>query len=184
MPASPSMYVIALRAVAVESSGWSYETTPCAFSSAPLNAPCSSTSTSMLFFATSSDCLQRARRRADIVRRRADEDAEPLLLEDVRRPAGGARAREHRGRERRRHLGDVEHDRRPVLDVRPRVAGRLLRDRLVRDLLELLGDRDARRAELLRDALEHAGARILGPIHAMAEAHDPVAARERLRDPL
>ena len=41
-----------------------------------------------------------------------------LLLEDVRRPAGHAGAREHGREERRRDLGDVEHDGRPELDVR------------------------------------------------------------------
>src|SRR5690242_5513781 len=55
------MYVIALRAVAVDSSGWSYERTPCCFSSAPLNAPCSSTSTSIVFFAKAqTSCSVRA----------------------------------------------------------------------------------------------------------------------------
>ena len=62
--------------------------------------------------------VQRARRRPDVARDRPEEAAGALLLEDVRRPAGDARAREHRGRERRRDLGDVEHDRRVVLDVR------------------------------------------------------------------
>src|SRR3954470_9617374 len=177
------MYVIALRAVAVDRSGWSYERTPCALSSPPLNAPCSSTSTSIVFFAIS-DILQRASARAYVVRRRPHEDPEPLLLEDVRAPAGGAGAGEHRRCERRRHVGDVEHDRRPVLDVRPRMARALLRDRLVRDLLELLRDCDARRAELLRDALQHTRPRILCAVHAMAEAHDPLAARESFGDPL
>src|SRR5262245_46739993 len=184
MPASPSMYVIALRAVAVASSGWSYERTPCCFSSAPGNAPYWSTSTSIVFFATLPHALQRACAGPDVLRGRAHEHAEALLLEDVRGPARCARAGEHRRRERRRHLGNVEHDRRPVLDVRPRVAGALLGDRLVRHLLELLGDRDPRRAELLRHALEHARARILGAVDAMTEAHDPLAAGKRVRDPL
>ena len=43
---------------------------------------------------------------------------------------------------------------------------------------------DARRPELLRDALEDARARILGAVDAMAEAHDPLAAAERVGDPL
>ena len=61
---------------------------------------------------------ERPRAGADIAGRRPDEPAQPLLLQDVRRPARGARAREHRRRELRRDLGDVEHDRRPELDVR------------------------------------------------------------------
>src|SRR4051794_2047005 len=177
------MYVIALRAVAVERSGWSYERTPCALSSAPLNAPCSSTSTSIVFFAIS-DILERASTRPDVVRRRSHEHPEALLLQDVRAPTCSAGTREHRGSERRRHLGDVEHDRRPVLDVRPRMARALLRDRLVRDLLELLRDCNARRAELLRDALQHTRPRILCAVYAMAEAHDPLSAREGFGDPL
>jgi hypothetical protein len=49
---------------------------------------------------------------------KAEQTAGPLLLEDVGRPTGDARAGEHRRREPRRDLGDVEHDRRVVLDVR------------------------------------------------------------------
>ena len=56
--------------------------------------------------------------RADVTRRRTEEAARLLLLENVRRPARDARAREHRGRERRWDLGDVEDDCRVVLDVR------------------------------------------------------------------
>src|SRR5437660_240394 len=116
------------------------------------------------FTVSSLDLLQRAAGRAGVARGGTDQDAEPLLLEDVRRPAGCARAGEHRGRELRRHLGDIEDDSRPVLDVGPRVARALPRDRLVRDLFEFLRNRDTRRTELLRDALEHARARIFGPV--------------------
>ena len=51
-------------------------------------------------------CSERARFRADVARRRPEEPPGALLLEDVRRPAGDARAGEHRGRERRRDLRD------------------------------------------------------------------------------
>src|SRR5512135_853144 len=112
------------------------------------------------------DLLQRARARPDVARGRADENTEPLLLEDVRRPAGRPRAREHRRSQLWRHLGDVEDDSRPVLDVRPRVTLVLPGDRLVRDLLQLLGHVDPRRAELLRDALENARTGILCTVDA------------------
>src|SRR2546425_9875945 len=56
--------------------------------------------------------------RADVTRRRPEQTARFLLLKNVRGPAGDARAREHRERERRRDLGDVEHDRGVVLDDR------------------------------------------------------------------
>ena len=124
----------------------------------------------------SSDRRSRAAPGPDVARRRPDEPAELLLLEDVRRPARRARAREHRGRELRRHVGDVEHDRRPELDVRlERPVGRLLPQRGERGLLELVRDVEARRPELLRRALEQAGARILGAVDAVAEAHQPLA---------
>ena len=121
---------------------------------------------------------------ADVARGRPEEPPGPLLLEDVRRPAGDARAGEHRRRERRRNLGDVEHDRRVVLDVRREHAlGMALLERLQRDLLELLGDLDLRRAELLRRALEDPRARVLGAVDAVAEAHDPLAATRARRAP-
>src|SRR5689334_14141111 len=91
------------------------------------------TSTSR-FTAGTLDLLQRARLKADVERHRLDEDSDPLLPEDVRRPADRPPAGEHSGRERRRNLGDVEDDGRPILDVRPGVARALLRDRLMRDL--------------------------------------------------
>ena len=51
------------------------------------------------------------------------------------------------------------------------------------DVLELLRDLDVLRAELLRGPLEDPRARVLGAVDAMAEAHDPLAAGERLLDP-
>ena len=132
--------------------------------------------------ATSDD---RPRRRADVARAGPDQTAGALLLEDVRRPAGDARAREHRRRERRRDLGDVEDDRGPVLDVRlEHAVGRLRAKRRQRGLLERQRDLDPGRAELLRGAPEHPRARILGAVHAMAEAHDAIAAREHVVDVL
>ena len=56
----------------------------------------------------------------------------------------------------------VEHDRRPVLDVRLELAvGRPLAQHLERGLLERRRHLDARRAELHRRALEHGRARVV-----------------------
>ena len=122
--------------------------------------------------------------RPDVLRRRPDQPALALLLEDVRRPAGGARAGEQRREQVRRHLGVVEHDGRPELDVRRQHAVGLARVQLgERGLLERFGDLDARRAELARGAAQHAGARVLGAVDAVAEAHQPLAAVERVLDP-
>ena len=49
-----------------------------------------------------------------------------------------------------------------------------------RGLLQRLGDLEARRAELARRAAQHARARVLGAVDAVAEAHQPVAAVERV----
>ena len=58
-----------------------------------------------------------------------------------------------------------------------------LLERLQRDLLELLGDLELWRAELLGGALEDPRARILGAVDAVAEAHDPLARLKRLAHP-
>ena len=84
----------------------------------------------------------------------------------------------------RRHLGEVEHDGRPELDVGGQHAVGLARLQLgQRGLLERLGDLEARRAELARGAAQHARARVLGAVDAVAEAHQPLAAVERVLDP-
>src|SRR5579862_3964980 len=76
---------------------------------------------------SASDLVERPRRRPDVACRRPDQAAGALLLEDVRRPACHTSATEHRRRQIGRNLGDVEHDRGPVLDVRlERTVGRLL----------------------------------------------------------
>src|SRR3954454_5553470 len=83
----------------------------------------------------------RARARADVPGGRPDEARLALLLEDVRRPARDARAREHRGEELRRDLGGVEHDGRQDLDVGGQHAVGTARLELgQRRLLERLGD--------------------------------------------
>src|SRR5581483_11350179 len=130
------------------------------------------------------DLLERPRTWADVFRRRAEELPLALLLEDVRRPARDARAREHRRSDGRRHLGDVEDERRVVLDVRlERPVGLAPLELGERGLLEALGDLDLRRAKLARGVLEDARARILGAVDAMAEAHDPLAGVERVLHP-
>src|SRR5690349_15947245 len=63
------------------------------------------------------DVLRLARRGTDVAQAGPQDPAEPLLLEDVRAPAGHPRAGEHRREHLRRDLGEVEHDRRPELDV-------------------------------------------------------------------
>ena len=105
-------------------------------------------------------------RRPDVPGRRPEEPARALLLEDVRRPAGDARAGEHRGRERRRDL--ARRRARPPSSTRRSSPARARDARSCscreRGLLELLGDLDLRRAELLRGPLEDARARVLGPV--------------------
>ena len=96
------------------------------------------------------------------------------------RPAGDARTGEQRREQLRRHFGEVEHHGRPELDVGRQHAVGLARLQLgQRGLLERLGDLEPRRADLARGAAQHAGARILGAVDAVAEAHQPVAAVEQ-----
>src|SRR6516162_4805945 len=59
------------------------------------------------------DLRHRAALRAHVARARPDQAAGLLLLHDVRRPARGPRAREHRGEHVRGYLREIEHDRRP-----------------------------------------------------------------------
>ena len=128
---------------------------------------------------------RRARAWPDVPGRRPDETAGSLLLEDVGRPAGDPCAAEHRGRELGGDLGDVEHDRGPVLDVRLELAVRRpLAQHLQRRLLERRRDLDAGRAELHRRPPQHRRARVVRPIDAVAEAHDPLTAVEQVPDVL
>src|SRR6266487_3870777 len=116
--------------------------------------------------------------RADVARRWPEQAARFLLLENMRGPAGNARTGEHRGRERRRYLGDVEYDRGVVLDIRSEntIGGALLK-RYERRALELLRHLDVRRAELPRCPLQDARTGVLRAIDAMAEAHDALPLR-------
>src|SRR3546814_20976118 len=63
------------------------------------------------------DRVGRAGVGAGVERRRTDQAAGALLLEDVRRPTTGPGAGEHRGEHRRGDLGEVQDDGRPELDV-------------------------------------------------------------------
>ena len=79
----------------------------------------------------------------------------------------------------------VEHDRRPELDVGGEHAIGLARLELrQRGLLERLGDLEALGADLARGAAQDRGARVLGAVDAVAEAHQALALVERLLDPL
>ena len=79
----------------------------------------------------------------------------------------------------------VEHDRRPELDVGGEHAVGLARLQLrQRGLLERLRDLEALRADLARGAAQDGGARVLGAVDAVAEAHQALALVERLLDPL
>ena len=127
------------------------------------------------------DLFGLARVGADVAGGRAHEAAGLLLLEDVRAPAGGTRTREHRGEHVRRDLGEVEDDRRPELDVGlDRPVGTPLAQLLQRGLLQRQRGLEAGRAELLGGAAQHAGARVLGAVDAVAEAHEPLAAVEQV----
>ena len=120
---------------------------------------------------------------ADVLRGGADQAPGALLLEDVRTPPGNPGAGEHRGEHVRRHLGEVEYDGRPELDVRRehpiRVALLELRQCGV---LERLGDLHARCVELLRGTTQDAGSGVLGAVHPVTEAHQPLLGVEQTLD--
>ena len=79
----------------------------------------------------------------------------------------------------------VEHDRRPKLDVRCKNPLWMPRPQLLEGrLLERLRHVHARRLELMRRAPQDSSARILGPVHAVSEAHDPLATVEQVADVL
>src|SRR2546421_8042640 len=127
------------------------------------------------------DLLDRARPGADVLRRGPDELAFALLLEDVRRPARYARAGEQRREEVRRHFGQVQDDGRPELHVGRQHTVGLARVQLrQRRLLERLGDLEARRAQFAAGTAQDTRARVFGSVDAMPEAHQALAAVERL----
>ena len=114
--------------------------------------------------------------RPDVLRRRADQPPLALLLEDVGAPAGDARAGEHRREQVGRHLGGVEHDRRPELDVGGQHAVGLARLQLgQRGLLERLGDLEARGADLAAPCGAARGR--AGPRRGRRGGRSPSAAR-------
>src|SRR5918996_3412562 len=130
------------------------------------------------------DRVRRPRPRARVAGGGTDQPALALLLEDVRGPARHPRTGEHRREQLGRHVGVVEHDGGPELDVRGQHAVRLARLQLgERGLLEPLGHLQTRRSDLARRAAQHAGAWVLGPVHAVAKAHQPLARVERILDP-
>ncbi len=106
-----------------------------------------------------------------------------FALDDVRAPPGHPGAGEHRGEHVGRHLGEVEDHGRPELDVGGQhpvgLAGVQLGQR---GPFQRLGDLEARGAQLLGRTPQHAGAGVLGPVDAVAEAHEPLAAVEDALD--
>src|SRR4051794_29669494 len=121
------------------------------------------------------DGVQAAVGRADVLRGRPDQAPGALLLEDVRAPPGDAGAGEHRREHVRRHLGEVEDDGRPELDVgREHPVGVALLQLRQRGLLQGVGDLHPRRAELFRRTTQHPRTRVLGAVDAVTEAHQPL----------
>src|SRR5215210_1868423 len=130
------------------------------------------------------DRVGRPRLGADVAGARPDQPALPLLLHDVGGPAAHAGAGEQRREQVRWDVREVQHDGRPEIDVGGKDAVGLARSQFrERRLLELLRHLEARRADLARGAAEHAGARVLRPVDAVAEAHQAIAAVERVLDP-
>jgi hypothetical protein len=85
----------------------------------------------------------------------------------------------------RRDLGEVEDDGRPELDVGAQRAVRVARGQLLDGgLLQRVGHLVAVRAELLRGAAQDAGARVLGAVDAVPEAHEALLAVEQPLDVL
>src|SRR5215472_8929542 len=112
---------------------------------------------------------------AGVSRGRADQPACQLLLEYVRRPARRPGAGEHRRGYVGRDLGEVKHDRRPEFDIRLKhpvwPAGPQLGQGRI---LECQGYLVPGRAEFFGGAPQHSGARVLGPVHPVPEAHQPI----------
>ena len=83
----------------------------------------------------------------------------------------------------RRHLGEVEDDRRPELHVGlEHAVGTALAQLGQRGLLQRLGHLVARGVELAGRTPQHPGARVLGAVDAVAEAHQALAVVEQLLD--
>ena len=131
------------------------------------------------------DSADRPRPLADVLRGRADQLRLALLLEDVRRPARHARAREHRREQLRRHFGEVE-DHAPTRTrrwspARGRAGARAAR----RALPSRAPPRPRSAASRVRGgAAQDPRARVFGAVDAVAEAHQALAAVERVGDPL
>src|SRR5262245_25650269 len=129
------------------------------------------------------DILGFARTGTDIPGRRADQPTGLLLLEDVSTPARRPCAREHRREHVRRYLGEVQHDRRPELDVGFEHAvwppgAQLIECRL----LQCDGHLIAGGAELLGSAAQNPRSRILRAVDPVTEAHQPLAGVKHLLD--
>src|SRR6516225_8525036 len=113
---------------------------------------------------------------ARVSRGRADQPTGQLLLENVRRPARGPGAGEHRRGYVGRDLGEVKHDRRPEFDVGLKHPVWPASPQLgQRRILERQGYLVPGRAEFFGGTPQYPGARVLGPVHPVPEAHQPVA---------
>src|SRR3954465_2920406 len=122
------------------------------------------------------DFLWLAGWRADVARGRTDESPGVLLLQNVRAPARGARTGEHRREHVGWHLGEVEDDGRPELNIGGKhTIGFALSKDLQRRAFELLSDFVARGAESPSGPSQYAGAWVLCSVDAVAEAHQPLS---------
>src|SRR5665811_1590395 len=129
------------------------------------------------------DVLRAAWSLADVASRRTDETTGALLLEHVSRPPGGACAGEHRREHRGGNLGEVKQDGGPELDVRgEHPVGATGMELVERSLFQSGRDGEAWCAQALAGSPQHARARVLRAIHAVAETHQPIALVEHALD--
>src|SRR3954471_13322089 len=117
---------------------------------------------------------------ADVLGAGADEAVVGGLLEDVGAPADHAARRERRGEHLAGQSAPVHDDAGVELNVRVEPPARLeLGQHLDRLGLDLLGQLHVRSAEALGDAAQHDRAGVVGLVHAVPEAHEPVATLDR-----
>ena len=83
-----------------------------------------------------------------------------------------------------RHTADVHHHAGVELDVRVQLApGLELVEERDAPLLDFLGELHVGPAESLGDAAEQRRTRVVGLVHAVAEAHEPVTTLDRVANP-
>ena len=107
--------------------------------------------------------------------------ASSLLLQDVRAPAGRPGAGEERGEQIGRYAREVQHDRRPELDVGLQDPVRLALAQLGQGgVLQRQRHLVARRGQLLRRRAQDPRPRVLGPVDRVPEAHQPLSTVQNL----